>query len=140
MERICSSRCGSREVDCLEGLCLLRAIAVQRNHKSSVWLKNSTVVRWLYGRFLLPASDTKVVSSYYITRYLLLAYLCSGCITSNPNETILHRTRFKNVGHRWIIPNLPFEASRAASGQPGSISTVVLTFRLPARNGSRIPG
>ena len=27
-ERICSSRCRSREVDCLERLCFLRAIAV----------------------------------------------------------------------------------------------------------------
>ena len=34
-ERICSSRCRSREMDCLERLCFLRAIAVKRDHKSS---------------------------------------------------------------------------------------------------------
>ena len=32
-ERICSSQCRSREVDCLERMCFLRAIAVQRDHK-----------------------------------------------------------------------------------------------------------
>ena len=62
-ERICSSRCRSREVDCLDSLCFLSAVAVQRHQKAVLSVKNSRVASWLCRRFLLPASDTMVVSS-----------------------------------------------------------------------------